>query len=65
MDKEINLDQIKRHNVIFDQFENEATISLMGYWDETNVSILGLTNVLFSHFEIDLYFKSSKILIAY
>jgi len=61
MDKEINLDQIKIHNVAFDQFENDATLSLMAFWDEVNFNILGLGNVLFSHFEIDLFFKKYKI----
>ncbi len=59
--KEINLNQIKIHNVVFDQFENDGTLSLMALWDEVNFNILGLGNVLFSHFEIDLYFKKHKI----
>ena len=63
IDKEIVLEQIKIHNSVFDQFENDSTLSLMGFWDTVNVNILGLGNVLFSHFEIDLYFKNHKILI--
>ncbi|MDL2143319.1 Gfo/Idh/MocA family oxidoreductase [Flavobacterium tructae] len=59
--KEINLNQIKIHNVVFDQFENDATLSLMSLWDKVNFDVLGLGNVLFSHFEIDLYFKKHKI----
>lgn len=62
-DKEITLDQIKIHNKVFDQFDNDATLSLMALWDNVNFDILGLSNVLFSHFEIDLYFKKHKILI--
>jgi hypothetical protein len=61
--KEIILDKIKIHNKVFDQFENDATLSLMALWDNVNFDILGLGNVLFSHFEIDLYFKKNKILI--
>lgn len=59
--KEINLDQIKIHNVVFDQFENDGTLSLMALWNKVNFDVLGLGNVLFSHFEIDLYFKKHKI----
>jgi predicted dehydrogenase len=64
IDKEINLDKIKIHNSVFDQFERDATLSLMAMWDNANVNILGLGNVLFSHFEIDLYFEKHKILIT-
>jgi predicted dehydrogenase len=63
IDKEIVLDQIKIHNTVFDQFESDATLSMMALWDNVNVNILGLGNVLFSHFEIDLYFEKHKILI--
>ncbi|WP_264535078.1 Gfo/Idh/MocA family protein [Flavobacterium sp. N1736] len=61
--KEIRLDEIKIHNEVFDQFESDATLSLMAFWNNANLNILGLGDVLFSHFEIDLYFKTHKILI--
>lgn len=63
MDKEVILDEVKVHNSVFDQFESDATLSLMAFWEDTNVNILGLGNVLFSHFEIDLYFENYKVLI--
>lgn len=63
VDKQIAFDSIKTHNGVFDQFDNDETLSLMAFWDNVNVNILGLGNVLFSHFEIDLYFEKHKILI--
>lgn len=63
MSKEIELTEIKKHNQINDHFENDSTLSIQAKWDETNVDILGLSNVLFSHFEIDLYFEFHKIII--
>ena len=63
LNEEIVLDNIKIHNNVFDQFDNDATLSLMALWDNVNLNILGLGNVLFSHFEIDLYFEKHKILI--
>lgn len=63
MSREIELTEIKKHNQINDHFENDPTLSMQAKWGETNVDILGLSNVLFSHFEIDLYFEFHKIII--
>lgn len=60
---EISISNIKLHNGVTDHFKNDPTISLLGNWNDVNVSILGLANVKFSHFEIDLYFEQSKIAI--
>lgn len=62
-DSEMILTEIKKHNVIYDQFNNDPTLSLQAIWNKTNVNIVGLSNVCFSHFEIDLYFQYSKICI--
>lgn len=61
--KEIELTEIKKNNEVNDHFENDPTLSIQAKWGETNVDILGLSNVLFSHFEIDLYFEFHKIII--
>jgi len=63
INKEIELTQIKKNNEVNDHFENDPTLSIQAKWGETNVDILGLSNVLFSHFEIDLYFEFHKIII--
>jgi len=63
LDKEISLNNYKVNNKIFDQFDSDPTLSLNGAWETVNFSVLGLGNVLFSHFEIDLYFKTHKVAI--
>lgn len=63
LDKEINLGPIKLHNAVADHFVNDPTVSMLTNWEHVNVSVLGLSNVKFSHFEIDIFFKQSKIAI--
>lgn len=52
------------NNRKYDHFKNDPTV--MGYceWMGSDMSVTGLQNVSFSHFEIDLYFKYSKIQIS-
>jgi predicted dehydrogenase len=45
----------------FDHFQYDPTLSGYCEWQGANLSILGLQNVSFSHFEIDLYFKHLKV----
>jgi len=45
----------------FDHFQHDPTVSGYCEWLGANINILGLQNVSFSHFEIDLYFKHRKI----
>ena len=59
----LELTGLQKQNLVFDHFEMDPTLSLIANWDGVNVSVLGLSNVLFSHFEIDLYFKTCKIAI--
>ncbi|MFA4870250.1 MAG: Gfo/Idh/MocA family oxidoreductase [Pedobacter sp.] len=61
MDSEITLNEVKIHNMEFDQFENDPTLSFQAFWNKTNISVLGLSRVQFSHFEVDLYFEKYKI----
>jgi predicted dehydrogenase len=44
-----------------DHFENDPTLSMYFNWDNTQVHILGLTNINFSIFEIELYFENNRI----
>ena len=60
---EMNLTEVKRHNVVYDHFDKDSTLSLMAIWNKVNLSIIGLSNVCFSHFEFDLYFEYHKICI--
>lgn len=47
----------------FDHFDYDPTITACCDWMNANISILGLYNVNYSNFEIDLYFNKTKILI--
>lgn len=60
---EMELNDVKIHNRTFDHFEDDPTLSLQAMWHSANVSITGLSNVRFSHFEIDIYFEHHKICI--
>jgi len=62
-DSQIVLTEIKKHNVLFDHFKSDPTLSLQAKWGETNVSITGLSNVSFSYFEFDLYFEYHRVYI--
>lgn len=59
----VKLAEIKKHNFVYDHFESDPSISLMATWHTANFSVLGLSNVQFSHFEIDLFFKTVKVAI--
>lgn len=61
--KEIQFQDTIATNLVFDIFETDPTLSLQAKWGNAFVSILGLANVKFSHFEIDLYFEYHKIII--
>lgn len=63
LDSEIELTGIQKHNSVADHFETDPTVSLNATWNNTNVNVLGLSNVKFSHFEIDLYFEYHKVCI--
>jgi predicted dehydrogenase len=60
-EKEFQLTNTAISNRIKDHFENDPTLSLTGLWGATNVSILGLSDVKFSLFEIELYFEHTRI----
>lgn len=63
-DKPLELDNMKFHNIQYDQFKLDPTLSLSAFWNKVNINILGLSNVLFSFFEIDIVFKTQKISIT-
>jgi hypothetical protein len=49
---------------VYDHFENDPTISGQGEWLNANLNIIGLQNINYSLFEIDLFFNNKKIQIA-
>jgi predicted dehydrogenase len=62
-EKEMRLEAVVSGPKVFDHFNNDPTFSLIGNWNEVFVNIMGLPNVRFSHFEIDIFFTQSKIAI--
>ncbi len=62
-EREMRLDGVVTGPKVFDNFDNDPTFSLIANWNEVFVNIMGLPNVRFSHFEIDLFFSHHKIAI--
>jgi hypothetical protein len=48
----------------FDHFQDDPTISGQGQWLNASLNIIGLQNIKYSYFEIDLYFVNKKIQIT-
>lgn len=61
--RQINLHPINIHNVKFDHFIDDPTLSMQGFYDRINVTITGLTQIKFSFFEVDIFFEKTCILI--
>jgi predicted dehydrogenase len=59
--KNFDLTDIKKSNPVTDHFENDPTLSMMATLADTNVNVLGLSNVLFPYFDINFFFNSTKI----
>jgi predicted dehydrogenase len=62
-DKPFSLNQVQKKTPIYDHFTDDPTLTLTGIWGNASLVVQGLGNIQFSHFEIDLYFESHKILI--
>lgn len=58
---DFELTNFKAQAPVYDHFDNDPTLSLQAMWGEVQVDILGLGNVKFSHFEIEIYFEYHKI----
>jgi predicted dehydrogenase len=62
-DSRIDLTNTRTFNLASDHFGGDPTLSLQANWQKVNFNVLGLSDVCFSHFEIDIYFKYYKIVI--
>lgn len=62
--KPINLELVRVNQAVYDHFPNDPTLTLTATWDKATFNAMGLANVEFSHFEIDLYFQTRKIMIT-
>lgn len=57
----IDFKNFKLTNVIYDSFEYDPTVSMFGTFNDVYYSFIGLTNVKYSFFEIELFFQDSAI----
>jgi predicted dehydrogenase len=60
----IKVDSITETARYYDHFPHDPTLSFGANWNTCNISVIGLSYVKFSHFEIDLYFEHQKIKIS-
>ena len=58
---EFQPENIHISNADYSDFQNDPTLSISAFWNGCNVSIHGLSDVLFSHFEIDFYYQHYKL----
>jgi predicted dehydrogenase len=63
LDKKLILNNISISNREYDHFSNDPTISFQSAWEDIKLSVVGLTNIVFSHFEIEIFFKKHRIYI--
>lgn len=59
--REICLDNIHISNKIMDAFPIDPTLNLTADWENVNFNVVGLSNIKFSLFEIDLFFEYHRI----
>ena len=64
LNKEIELQNLNKTNLVFDHFSYDPTLSLTAQWNGANVNVLGLSNVKFPFFEIELFFENQRISIT-
>jgi len=64
LDQIIDFNSFKLTNVIYDSFEYDPTVSMIGTFNDVYYSFVGLANVKYSFFEIELFFQNSSIKIA-
>lgn len=46
---------------IFDEFEDDPTLSFSAFFNKIPINIIGLANVKYSYFEMELFFEDEKI----
>lgn len=61
---EIALSDVRKSRLVYDSFAYDPTLSFTANWNETQVMVSGLTEIDYSQFQIDLYFKTYKITIS-
>lgn len=60
---EYSFDKTDITQKVFDEFDDDPTISFTATYNEIPVSVVGLINTGYSYFEIEMFFRDKKILI--
>lgn len=60
-DEEIILSNITKSNVLYDTFDKDPTLSFQSLWNKSIFSVVGLTDIKYSIFEIYIFFESYRI----
>ena len=64
LERPLKLNQVHISHSMPDHFLKDPTISLTANWDDAVVNVLGLSNVQYAHFEVDIFFTSHKVSIS-
>lgn len=59
----IDLSEARVNNNVCDEFDTDPTLSVSCAWNGSNVQLIGLACVEFTHFEIALYFSKKAVLL--
>lgn len=62
-DTSLDFEGITMINKVFDEFADDPTASFVFNLENTNINIIGLQYVAFSHFDIEIYFEKQAFLL--
>lgn len=60
---EIDFSEARISNKVYDEFDDDPTLSVSCVWNGINVQIIGLAHVKFTHFDVSLYFSRKAVLL--
>jgi predicted dehydrogenase len=59
----IDLSNAKLGHKVFDEFDSDPTVCTSSDWNGANVQFVGLSNVKFSRFELEIYFSERAVIL--
>jgi predicted dehydrogenase len=60
-DRKIEIEIQGKVNSSFDHFHSDPTVTLQGMWDKVRVNVIGLTDIKYSFFQIDIFLDTYRI----
>lgn len=64
IDYPFELANVKCSRPVFDEFKDDPTLSIFGVWNNININVIGLSEIKFSIFEVELTFINQRIMIV-